>query len=74
LFVRLEVEDNGPGIPEAIHKQLFTPFFTTKEVDHGTGLGLWLCWSIIVERHKGRIQAEAGNDGGARFVIELPLV
>jgi signal transduction histidine kinase len=73
LFVWLEVEDNGPGIPEAMREQLFTPFSTTKEVGEGMGLGLWLCWSIVVERHKGRIRAEVGKDGGARFVIELPV-
>jgi PAS domain S-box-containing protein len=71
-YVRLEVEDNGPGIPEDILPHLFEPFFTTKEVGEGTGLGLWLSWSIIVERHHGRLWAEDGEDGGARFVVELP--
>ncbi|MBN1937282.1 MAG: PAS domain S-box protein [Anaerolineae bacterium] len=70
----LEVEDNGPGMPQAAQSRLFEPFFTTKEVGEGTGLGLWLCWSIIVERHKGVIRYEAGGEGGARFVIALPLV
>jgi PAS domain S-box-containing protein len=71
-WVRLEVEDNGPGIPEDMRHRLFEPFFTTKEVGEGTGLGLWLCWSIVVERHKGRIWAESGKDGGTCFVVELP--
>ena len=70
--VRLEVEDNGPGIPEEILPHLFEPFFTTKEVGEGTGLGLWLSWSIVVERHHGRIWAEDGEAGGARFIVELP--
>jgi C4-dicarboxylate-specific signal transduction histidine kinase len=56
-----------------MREQLFTPFSTTKEVGEGMGLGLWLCWSIVVERHKGRIRAEVGKDSGARFVIELPV-
>jgi signal transduction histidine kinase len=72
-MVRLEVEDNGPGVPEAARARLFEPFFTTKGVGRGTGLGLWLCWSIVVERHKGRIWAEPGTDGGGLFVVELPL-
>jgi PAS domain S-box-containing protein len=72
-WVRLEVEDNGPGIPPAIEGRLFEPFFTTKGIGVGTGLGLWLCWSIVVERHKGRIWSEQGMEGGARFVVELPL-
>jgi PAS domain S-box-containing protein len=71
-WVRLEIEDNGPGIPEGAEGRLFEPFFTTKEVGEGMGLGLWLCWSVVVERHKGRIWAEQGAQGGARLVVELP--
>ncbi|MCP4538633.1 MAG: PAS domain S-box protein [Chloroflexi bacterium] len=74
MFVRLEIEDNGPGVPKAMQEQLFTPFSTNKDMDEGTGLGLWLCWSIVVERHKGRIRAEVGRNGGARLVVELPCV
>ncbi|MBN1220102.1 MAG: PAS domain S-box protein [Anaerolineae bacterium] len=71
-WVRLEIEDNGPGISEERREKLFEPFFTTKEVGEGTGLGLWLCWTIVVERHKGRIWIEPGQDRGSRFVVELP--
>jgi polar amino acid transport system substrate-binding protein len=70
--VRFEVEDNGPGIPEEVRSRLFEPFFTTKEVGEGTGLGLWLCWSIVVDRHGGRIWSEPGAESGTRFVVELP--
>lgn len=72
--VRLEVEDNGPGIPEEERAQLFEPFFTTKPPGEGTGLGLWLSWSIVVERHQGKLWVEAGENGeGTRFIIELPV-
>jgi PAS domain S-box-containing protein len=71
--VRVHIEDNGPGIPEAIRRRIFEPFFTTKEVGEGTGLGLWLCWSIVVERHGGRIWLESAQGEGACFVFELPL-
>lgn len=71
--VRLEIEDNGPGISKEAQARMFEPFFTTREEGAGTGLGLWLSWSIVVERHKGRIWAEPGPEGGARFVIELPV-
>ncbi len=73
-WIRLEIEDNGSGIPDYIRGRLFEPFFTAKQVGEGTGLGLWLCWSIVVERHKGRIWAEPGAEGGARFVVELPFL
>ncbi|MBN1979345.1 MAG: response regulator [Anaerolineae bacterium] len=72
-MVRLEIEDNGPGFAEGTQAQLFEPFFTTKDEGEGTGLGLWLCWSIIVEQHRGRIWGEPNSEGGARFVIELPV-
>ncbi len=71
-WLRLEVDDNGPGLPEAVQARLFEPFFTTKPVGEGTGLGLWLCWSIVVERHGGRIWAEPGREGGTCLVVELP--
>jgi PAS domain S-box-containing protein len=72
-MVRLEIEDNGLGLSEATQAQLFEPFFTTKDEGEGTGLGLWLCWSIIVEQHQGQIWGEPNSEGGARFVIELPV-
>lgn len=72
--VRLEIEDNGPGVPEEEYAQLFEPFFTTKHPGEGTGLGLWLSWSIVVERHKGKIWVEPGSKSeGTRFVVELPV-
>jgi signal transduction histidine kinase len=71
--VRLEIEDNGPGVSEDAQARMFESFFTTKEEGEGTGLGLWLSWSIVVERHKGRIWGEPGSEGGALFVIELPV-
>ncbi len=72
--VRLEVEDNGPGIPRELQPRLFEPFFTTKEVGEGSGLGLWVCWSIVVERHRGHIWVESSGQHGTCFVVELPVV
>ncbi|WP_437608260.1 ATP-binding protein [Sorangium sp. So ce834] len=68
---RIEVEDNGPGIAEAVRETLFEPFITTKEVGEGTGLGLAVCRGLV-EAAGGAIGVEAGAEGGARFVVQLP--
>jgi signal transduction histidine kinase len=69
--VVIEVEDNGPGIPEDDLDRIFDPFFTTKELGKGTGLGLSIC-ARLIEGMGGRIRATNGTDGGARFTIRLP--
>jgi len=69
--VRMRVSDSGPGIPDHVVPQLFTPFFTTKEPGQGTGLGLSITYSIV-EAHGGRISLERPPDGGAAFLVDLP--
>ena len=71
--VRLEVEDNGPGIPPEVLPRLFEPFFTTKPSGKGTGLGLALCREYV-SRAGGMLQAENRAEGGARFVLVLPAM
>ena len=66
------ISDNGYGISEDIIDQLFDPFFTTKGVGKGVGLGLALSYAIVDEAG-GRIRCENREDGGARFVVELPF-
>ncbi|MDJ0787582.1 MAG: ATP-binding protein [Myxococcota bacterium] len=73
MGVRLEFEDDGPGIPEDVRGRIFEPFFTTKPVGQGTGLGLSISHGIV-ERHGGRMQVECGDQGGTLFQIDLPLV
>ena len=70
--VQITIQDNGPGIPEDLRPHLFEPFFTTKDVGEGTGLGLWLCWSIVTEHHQGTIYIDDDYVDGTRFVIALP--
>ncbi len=70
--VRLEVEDNGPGISQEVRRRLFEPFFTTKPVGVGTGLGLSVAYFIITEQHRGTLEAVCAPGGGARFIIHLP--
>ncbi|HZI07101.1 MAG TPA: ATP-binding protein, partial [Archangium sp.] len=68
--VRVEVEDNGTGIPREALPRLFEPFFTTKPPGKGTGLGLALCHEYVC-RAGGTLTAENRPEGGARFVLTL---
>ena len=68
----LEINDDGPGIPEEVQKRIFDPFFTTKEVGKGTGLGLTVAYAIVQE-HAGRIWVESPQGGGTSFFVELPV-
>ena len=72
-WVRLEVEDNGPGLPESIRKRIFEPFFTTKSVDKGTGLGLSVSYFIITEDHSGVMSVQTTLGEWTRFIIDLPI-
>lgn len=69
--VFISVEDNGTGIPESIRQRIFDPFFTTKEVGRGSGQGLAIAHSIIVEKHEGDLYFESESGKGARFIIRL---
>jgi signal transduction histidine kinase len=69
----IEIADTGPGIPADIQGRIFEPFFSTKEVGHGTGLGLDISWRIVVKKHHGDIQVQS-QPGDTRFQIRLPIV
>jgi PAS domain S-box-containing protein len=73
LFVVLEVEDTGTGIPAELLEKIFEPFFTTKEVGKGTGLGLSTAQSIV-RNHGGRMQLDSTPGKGTRFTVYLPAV
>ncbi len=70
-IVKLEIEDNGPGIPQSLLERIFEPYVTTKE--HGTGLGLAIV-KRMVEDHQGFIRAFSDGRSYTRFVVELPVV
>jgi two-component system, NtrC family, sensor kinase len=71
--VEIEICDDGVGIPEAIHDRIFDPFFTTKEFGRGSGQGLTIARSIVVDGHGGSIRFESRLGAGTRFVVALPV-
>ena len=72
-MVRIEVEDNGPGIDKPVLSKIFEPFFTTKPVNEGTGLGLSVSYMIVTQNHQGTMTVESEPGKGTRFVVRLPL-
>ena len=71
--VEIRVSDTGTGIPKAIRKKIFNPFFTTKEPGKGTGQGLAICHTIITKKHSGTINVESEPGKGTTFIICLPM-
>ena len=72
-FVEIRVSDTGGGVPDSIRSKIFDPFFTTKPVGKGTGQGLAIAHSVIVQRHHGKLRFESEPGRGTTFVIQLPL-
>jgi two-component system NtrC family sensor kinase len=71
--VTVTIGDTGCGIPPEIRGKIFDPFFTTKEVGRGTGQGLAIARSIVVEKHGGTLTFESEVGHGTAFVVRLPL-
>ena len=71
--VIMTISDNGPGIPEYSQKHIFEPFYTTKTVGVGTGLGLSVSYYIINKSHHGTIMVEPTSERGTAFRVTLPL-
>ena len=69
----VELVDNGPGIDQSILKHIFEPFYTTKKVGVGTGLGLAVSYFIITENHGGSMRVESSPGHGAKFIINIPV-
>jgi len=73
-WAKIYISDTGSGIPQDIRHKIFDLFFTTKEPGKGTGQGLAISHSVIVEKHKGTISLESQEGKGTTFIISLPLV
>ena len=73
-FVEIRISDTGAGIPEKIQTRIYDPFFTTKEVGKGTGQGLAISRSVIVDKHGGTLSFETQEGKGTSFFIQLPVV
>jgi signal transduction histidine kinase len=71
-WCEIKVSDDGPGIQEEIRSRIFDPFFTTKEVGKGTGQGLAIARSIVVDKHGGTIRVETEPGAGTTFIIDIP--
>lgn len=72
-MIRMEIEDNGPGMDNETRKKIFEPFFTTKAVGEGTDLGLSVSYFIIVEDHAGSMDVVSTPGKGTTFIIRLPF-
>ena len=73
-WVEVRIGDSGTGIPEHARQKVFDPFFTTKGVGKGTGQGLAIAHSVVVEKHGGTIHFETETGKGTTFIIRLPLI
>jgi len=72
-WVEIRVKDTGTGIPEEIRSKILDPFFTTKEVGRGTGQGLAIAHSVVVEKHGGTLTFDTQSNQGTTFIVRLPI-
>ena len=72
--IEIRIADSGPGVPEELQQRIFEPFFTTKEPGKGTGQGLAISHTVIVEKHGGSLKLESDGKKGTTFIISLPAI
>jgi len=71
-WVEIRIQDSGTGIPEKFRSRIFDPFFTTKEIGKGTGQGLAIARSVVVDKHGGTLHFETEEGKGTTFILRLP--
>jgi two-component system, NtrC family, sensor kinase len=72
-WVTAVISDNGPGMSEQVQAQIFNPFFTTKPVGKGTGMGMSISYQIITEKHAGKLSCVSVPDQGTDFIVRIPI-
>jgi two-component system, NtrC family, sensor kinase len=72
-WVQIAIADTGLGMAESIQKQIFNPFFTTKPIGKGTGMGMAISHEIITEKHGGKLTCFSTPGRGTEFVIHIPI-
>ncbi|BAZ39679.1 integral membrane sensor signal transduction histidine kinase [Calothrix sp. NIES-4101] len=72
-WIEIAIADNGIGIPETIKQQIFNPFFTTKLVGKGTGMGMSISYQIVTEKHGGKLECFSIPNQGTEFLIKIPI-
>ncbi|MEG4071275.1 ATP-binding protein [Microcoleus sp. Pol14C2] len=72
--ILVTISDNGVGMTEKVRAKLFTPFFTTKPIGKGTGMGLSISRKILIEKHCGQLECISTPEQGTQFIIDLPTI
>jgi two-component system, NtrC family, sensor kinase len=72
-WVEIAIADNGSGMSEDVQQCIFNPFFTTKPIGKGTGMGLSISYQIITEKHGGKLKCSSKPGAGAEFFIQIPI-
>ncbi|WP_154655998.1 sensor histidine kinase [Fortiea contorta] len=72
-WAKIAIADNGTGISPSIQTQIFNPFFTTKPVGKGTGMGMAISYQIITEKHRGKLEVFSTPGAGTEFVVSIPV-
>ena len=72
-WIEIAIADNGGGMPESVQQRIFNPFFTTKPVGKGTGMGMSISHQIITEKHGGNLKFSSSPGAGTEFMIQIPI-
>ncbi|MEM9216949.1 MAG: ATP-binding protein [Cyanobacteria bacterium P01_F01_bin.150] len=72
-WLKIAIADNGMGMDDDVQKRILNPFFTTKPIGKGTGLGMSIAYQIVVDRHDGQLECHSNPGQGTEFVIKIPI-